>query len=47
VNKKSNTGLDILFHTYWSSKGWKNGSITKENFNDNLINDIRRFYKNN
>jgi len=33
VNKKSNTGLDILFHTYWSSKGWKNGSITKENFN--------------
>lgn len=25
-------GLDILLTTYWSSKGWKDGTISKENF---------------
>jgi len=25
-------GLNILFKTYWSSKGWKDGTISKEDF---------------
>ena len=25
-------GLDILLTTYWSSKGWKDGTISKEDF---------------
>ena len=25
-------GLEILFNTYWNSKGWKDGTISKEDF---------------
>ena len=25
-------GLDILLSTYWSSKGWKDGTISEEDF---------------
>ena len=32
VNKNVDKGLDILLNTYWSSKGWKNGKISKEDF---------------
>ena len=32
MNKKLDKGLDILFNTYWSSKGWRDGSITQVDF---------------
>ena len=25
-------GLKILLNTYWNSKGWKDGTISKEDF---------------
>lgn len=32
MNKKINKGLNILFNTYWSTNGWKDGTISKEDF---------------
>lgn len=32
MNKKLDKGLNILLNTYWSSGGWKDGTISKDDF---------------
>lgn len=32
MKKDIDKGLDILFETYWSRNGWKDGTISKEDF---------------